>query len=108
MLSVVHLMDFARHRSFRILCALLAFFVLGDIVADGIHDASGLCVTESQDSGHDSCPACGCSIHTGSAMAHDATSFLASVADATGSISLTDDRPALVAAPAIDHPPQLA
>ena len=105
----LHVMDLFRHRSLRIVCALLAFLLLGDIVADGIHDASGLCATESQESGHDSCPACAqCTIHTGAALAPDAIAFLSSVPDVTGSVSLTDDRPALGAPPAIDHPPQLA
>ena len=101
-------MDFSRHRSFRLLCALFAFFVVGDIVADGLHDASGLCMTESQDAEHDSCPACGCSIHTGSALALEAMSCLPFASEASGRVATTDDRAALGAPPAIDHPPQLS
>lgn len=102
-------MDFLRLRSFRILGALFAFFVItGDIVADAIHDASGACASESQDGGHDSCPACGCTIHNGSAIAPDPVAVSLHGAGTSGSMPLTDDQPALGAAPAIDHPPQLS
>lgn len=102
-------MDFLRLRSFRILCALFAFFVLsGDIVADAVHDASGACATESQDGGHDSCPACGCTIHNGSAMPPDAGVVSLHGIGISVSVPLTDDRPAIGAARAIDHPPQLS
>ena len=101
-------MDLLRHRSFRILCALFAFFVItGDIVADAIHDASGACATESQDGGHDSCPACGCTIHNGSAIAPDPVAVSVHGIGASIPMILTDDQPAIGAAPAIDHPPQL-
>ncbi|CAN5525761.1 hypothetical protein BH18VER1_BH18VER1_22710 [soil metagenome] len=101
-------MDLLRHRSFRILCALFAFFVItGDIVADAIHDASGSCATESQD-GHDSCPACGCTIHNGAAIAPDAVAVSLYDIGISVSMPLTDDQPAIGAAPAIDHPPQLS
>jgi hypothetical protein len=104
-----HLMDFFRHCSFRILCALFAFFLVSDIVADAIHDASGACATESQSSGHDSCPACACSIHTASAVAPDvAVARFAPSDSASESLLVTDDRPALGTSPAIDHPPQLS
>ena len=92
----------------RILCAFFACFVLGDIAADAIHDASGLCMTESQSSGHDSCPACGCSFHTGSAIPADALSLFTSVADEMGRVFPPQDRPAAGDPPAIDHPPQLS
>lgn len=103
-------MDFLRHRFFRILCALLvAFVVVGDVVADSIHDATGQCVSESQSSGHDDCPACGCTIHNGCAVAPD-IAFARPIRDvsASESILFTDDRPAPGAAPEIDHPPQLS
>jgi len=105
-----HRMNLFRHRSFRILCALFAFFVItGDIVADAIHDATGACETVSETSGHDECPACGCTIHSGSAAAPDATvARLVPGDSASESFSVTDDRPAPGAPPAIDHPPQLA
>ena len=102
-------MDFFRHRSFRFLCALFAFLMFtGDIVADAIHDASGACVTESQDSGHDSCPACGCTVHNGTAAAPEAVALLAVPPEASESVPSEDDQPAIAAGPAIDHPPQLA
>lgn len=102
-------MDLLRHRSFQILGAIFAFFLLGDVVADSIHDVSGACVTESQSSGHDDCPACGCTIHNGSAVAPGlAVAQVAPGDSASESISAWDDRPALGAAPAIDHPPQLS
>jgi hypothetical protein len=102
-------MDFFRHRFFHILAALFAFFLVSDIVADAIHDANGACATESQSSGHDSCPNCGCSIHTGSAVAADvAVGRVAPGNSASESFSVTDDQPALGALPSIDHPPQLA
>ena len=100
-------MNFFRHRSFRILGALFAFLIVSDVVADAIHDGSGACATESQSSEHDSCPACGCSIHTGSAVAPDAVTVLIPSAQLTEFLSGTDDRTALGALPAIDHPPQL-
>jgi len=102
-------MDLFRHQSFRVLCALFAFFVItSDIVADAIHEATGACATESQDSGCDTCPACGCTIHSGEAVAPDAASLLGPVGATAVSMTTTDDRPALGATPAIDHPPQLA
>jgi hypothetical protein len=96
-----------RHSSLRILCALFAFCVItGDIVADAVHESIGACASESQDC--DSCPACGCTIHNGSAAAPDSVALLGPV-DAIGAfITDTDDQPALGASPAIDHPPQLA
>jgi hypothetical protein len=101
-------MAFLRSKLLPIVCALFAFFVIaGDLVADSIHNATRACVTESQTSGHDSCPACGCSIHTGSAVAPDAVAVLIPAAETTELMSATDDRPALGAPPAIDHPPQL-
>jgi hypothetical protein len=105
-----HLMDLFQHRSFRILCALFAFFLFtGDIVADAIHDATGACVTGSETSGHDDCPACGCTIHNGCAVAPDAAvARLVPCESAGESFSVTDDRPAPGVPPAIDHPPQLA
>ena len=104
-------MDLLRHRLFRILCALfVAFVVVGDIVADSIHDASGQCVSESQSSGHDDCAICtGCTIHNGCAVAPD-MAFARPIRDvsASESFSVTDDRPAPAAAAEIDHPPQLS
>ena len=102
-------MDFFRHRSLRILCALLAFFVLGDIVADGLHDASGACATESQQSGHDECPACTqCTIHNGAAVASEAVAVLTFHAEPNDFAFAMDDRFAPGAPPSIDHPPQLS
>lgn len=103
-------MDFFRHRSFRILGALFAFLLVSDIVADAIHDASGVCATESQSSGgHDSCPSCACSIHTSSAVAPDeAVTRFARGDSASESFSVTDDQLAPGEPPSIDHPPQLA
>jgi len=103
-------MELLRPRSFRILCALLiAFVVLGDVVADSIHDATGQCATESQTSGHDDCPACGCTIHNGSAVAPDVAMARPIRDISTGeSFSLADDAPAPGTPPAIDHPPRLS
>lgn len=102
-------MEFLRHRSLRILAALFAFLVIaGDLVADAIHDGSGACATESQDSNHSSCPVCGCTIHTGSATAVDAVAIVMPAVEATVLVSAADDRPVAGAEPAIDHPPQLA
>jgi len=104
-----HLMSLLRHRSFRVLCALVAFVVFtGDIVADAIHDASGACATESQDGGHDSCPACACPTHTGSVISPDAIALHEYGIAASQRLPITDDQPAVGVAPAIDHPPQLA
>jgi hypothetical protein len=104
------MMNLFRYRSFRILCALFAFFVItGDILADAIHDATGACETVSETSGHDDCPACGCTIHNGSAVAPDMTVARFAPGDlASESVLVSDDRPALGALPAIDHPPQLS
>lgn len=103
-------MDLLRHRSFRLVWLLLAFFLVGDIVADGIHDASGACATESQQpSGHDECPACAqCTIHSGAALSAETVSFITPAAEASGRIVSMDDHAAPGAPPAIDHPPQLA
>ncbi len=102
-------MDLLRHRSFQLLCALFAFFVItGDIVADAIHDASGACATESPDRGHESCPACSCTIHNGSAIAPDAVAVSVHGIGISVPMTITDDHPPIGATPAIDHPPQLA
>jgi len=102
-------MDLFRQPLFRVFCALFAFFVItGDIVADAIHEATGACATESQDSDCDTCPACSCTIHNGAAVAPDAAALLGPVSATAKSMTITDDRPALGAATAIDHPPQLA
>ncbi len=101
-------MDLLRHRSFRLLCALFAFFVIsGDIVADGIHDTSGACATESQDGGRDSCPACACPTHSGSAISTNAVALHQHGLGTSQRLAITDDQPAIGVAPAIDHPPQL-
>ncbi|MBA3883883.1 MAG: hypothetical protein H0X73_14545 [Chthoniobacterales bacterium] len=81
--------------------------ISGDIVADKIHDTSGACAAESQDGGHDSCHACGCTIHNGSAMPPDAVAVSLHGIGISVSMPLTDDQPAIGVAPAIDHPPQL-
>jgi hypothetical protein len=103
-------MDFPRYRFFQTLCALfVAFVVVGDVLADSIHDATGACATASESSGHDDCPACGCTIHNGCAAAPDvAVAHCAPRNSADESFSVTDERPAPGAPPAIDHPPQLA
>jgi len=102
-------MTFLRHGSFRTLFALFAFFLFaGDIVADGILEASGACATECQTSGCDSCPACACPTHSGSAVALDSERVTGPDLVTNDSVPTTDDQPAFSAPPAIDHPPQLA
>ena len=102
-------MDFFRHRPFRILCALFAFFVFtGDIVADAVYEASGACATECESSGCDTCPACACPTHSGSAAAPEADAILEHDLATDDSVTTTDVDPASGAPPAIDHPPQLA
>lgn len=101
-------MKFFRHQSFQLLCAFFAFFVVtGDLVADSLHDASGECLTESQSGDHESCPACGCALHVGAALAGDAPVSLLPNEIAT---RIVDRTPLAIASPAaeIDHPPQLA
>jgi hypothetical protein len=109
MLEFRRTMSFFRHRSFQILCAFFSFLVItSDLVADGIHEASGGCATESQTGSHESCPNCACPLHNGSAVMLDAIVFVAPAADATGLVSSPDDPSAIGTPPAIDHPPQLA
>lgn len=101
-------MNFFPRKSFHLLCAVFAFFVIaGDLVADTMHDASGACASESQNGDHASCPACGCSLHAGAALGFDrAAAFLPNeVATAIAELSPTWS----LAPPAeIDHPPQLS
>lgn len=107
--ELLHLMDFFRHRSFQIFCALFAFFVFtGDIVADAVYEASGACATECESSGCDTCPACVCPTHTGSAAASDGDAIFAHDLSTNDSVAITDIEPAFAAPQAIDHPPQLA
>lgn len=101
-------MCFLRQSSNRILFALFAFFLFaGDIVADGVLEASGACAAECQTSGCDSCPACACPTHSGSAVAPDTEGVTGPDLSTNDSVPTTDDQPALSAPPAIDHPPQL-
>ncbi len=100
-------MNCFRHKTFHLLCAFFAFFVVtGDLVADAVHDASGACVSEAQTGDHGSCPACGCSLHTGSAIALDRPVFFLPPQRVT---LLADDAvQTAIGSPAeIDHPPQL-
>lgn len=100
-------MKLFRNRSFQLLCALFALFVItGDLVADSLHDATGACVTESQTGDHASCPACGCSLHAGAALGFD----LPAVFLPNEIASRIADRSPLkiaVSSAEIDHPPQL-
>lgn len=100
-------MNCFRRKFFHLLCAFFALFVVtGDLIADAVHDASGACVTESQDGDHASCPACGCSLHTGAALALDRPAFFLPVNRVT---FLADDtaQKAIGSPAEIDHPPQL-
>jgi hypothetical protein len=106
--QLLHLMDLFRHSSFRVLCALFAFFVFtGDIVADAVYEASGACATECETSGCDTCPACVCPTHSGSAVASESDAVFGHDLTSNDSVPTTDDQPAFSAPPAIDHPPQL-
>jgi hypothetical protein len=103
-------MEFFSSRSSRILCAFFALFVItGDLVADAVHDATGACVTEAQNGGHDSCPACsGCAIHTATALM-DAAAIIIVADDGAGApLPQENDKRVIGLAAAIDHPPQLA
>lgn len=101
-------MKFFRKRSFQLLCALFALFVVGgDLVADSLHDATGACVTESQTGDHASCPVCGCSLHGGAALGADFPLLL----QPDETVTRIADRSPLGINPTaaeIDHPPQLA
>lgn len=102
-------MDLFRHRSFRILCALFAFFVFtGDIIADAVYEASGACASECESSGCETCPACVCPTHSGSAAAPEGDAIFGHDLTTNDSVAIPDDETAFGAPPAIDHPPQLA
>ena len=102
-------MNFFRHRPFRILCALFAFFVFaGDIVADAAYEASGACASECESSGCETCPACVCPTHNGSAAAPEGDAIFGHDLTTNYSVATPDDETAFGAPPAIDHPPQLA
>jgi hypothetical protein len=102
-------MDFLRHRSLRILCALFALFVFaGDLVADAAYEASGACASDCQSSGCDSCPDCACPVHTGFAVSQDGSALVGHNLVSNECVAISDDRPALGVSPAIDHPPQLS
>ena len=102
-------MAFTHSKSLRIICALFALFVItGDLVADAVHEATGACATESQNSDCDSCPACaGCAIHAATALAVDSSGVIIPDAGAGNCISETMEQCAVGSPPAIDHPPQL-
>jgi hypothetical protein len=104
-----YLMDILRHRSFRLLCALFAFFMFtGDIIADSFYEATRACAADCQSSGCDTCPACACPTHSGSAAAPEGDATFRHDLATNDSVLIADDRPELGAPPAIDHPPQLA
>jgi hypothetical protein len=95
---------------FYTLCALFAFFVFtGDLVADAVHDATGGCVTESQNGGgHDSCPTCAdCSIHTATALVDSAAIVMVADDGAGALVPEEREQSAVGLSAAIDHPPQL-
>jgi hypothetical protein len=101
-------MSWFRHSSVRFASALFAWFVItGDIVADAVHDATGVCASESQ-SGCEECPACGCTIHTGSAVAPEAVTLVSPTVATTEWLRASDQKPAIGPAASIDHPPQLS
>lgn len=107
MLEFRRKMNFFRHKSFQVICALFALFVIsGDLIADSIHDSTGACAAECAD--HDSCPACGCTIHNGSAIAASGVSVIAPAAFASADVRLIEEEPTIGAKPSIDHPPQLS
>lgn len=105
-------MGFFSSRSTRIMCAIFALLVVtvtGDLVADAVHHATGACVTESQTSGADSCPACaGCAIHTAAALMDAAALVILADEGAGASLPEENQQWGLGLAAAIDHPPQLA
>ena len=97
-----------RRKSFHLFCAFFAFFVVtGDLVADALHDASGVCLADAQDGDHASCPACGCSLHTGAALGFDALVF-SLPNEVAASLPIQSSRRPVRAPAEIDHPPQLA
>lgn len=89
--------------------ALFALFVItGDLIVDGVHDATGACATESQSGDCDSCPACAeCAIHAGTALAVDSSEVI--IPDRGGGDWVLEmvGQCAIGSPPAIDHPPQL-
>ncbi len=100
-------MNFLRHKWFRLFAALTFLVITGDLVADAMHDAVGLCAIESQSGDHDSCPTCACSLHVGTALIPPPPAVFP-----------PDEIAGLMAEPAlaeityspgeIEHPPQLA
>ena len=101
-------MTFFRRQFFHLLCAFFALFVVaGDLVADSVHDASGACVSESQEGDHASCPACGCSLHTGAALLLERPIFF-SPANRVTLLADAAAQKAVGSPTEIDHPPQLA
>ena len=110
MLIGVSRMASLHSKSLRIICALFALFVItGDLIADGVHDATDACVTESQGGGCDSCPAClGCAIHAGTALAADSGAVIMPEPGAGDRMWEAIERFAAGSPPAIDHPPQLS
>lgn len=110
MLIRVLRMAFLSSSSARIVCALFALFVItGDLIADGVHDATDACVTESQGGGCDSCPAClGCPIHTATALAADSGAVIVPELGTGDRVWEAIEQCAIGLPPAIDHPPQLS
>ena len=101
-------MNCLRRKILRIACALFTCFVItGDILADAVHDATGACATESQ-SGCETCPACGCSIHTGTAVAPDLVALVSPITSTREWMAAFEEALAVGPAAAIDHPPQLS
>jgi hypothetical protein len=101
-------MNFSARKFLRLLCVSFALLVVtGDLIADAVHNASSSCVTESQSGEHDSCPDCGCTLHTGNALA--IVSVPAIIPDNGNGAAVPEmvQRCSIGSPLAIDHPPQL-
>lgn len=103
-----------RNKAILMLTALFALFVFtGDLVADAICEATGACVSESQESdnsgGDQNCPACACAVQSAAVVRTETATLVHACAMEVELVFPVE----FGAAPdgvraAIDHPPQLA
>ncbi len=96
------------------LTALLALFVFaGDLVADGICEATGACMSEAQGSensdGERDCPACACAVQSGAVVRVETITLVPACVMQVELVFTSEDGAARDGVrAAIDHPPQLA
>ena len=100
-------MSARRLKSLKIVCAILALFVIvNDLAADAMDGPDTPYSLQSQQS--ETSPQTACPIDNGTAVTWDIVLVLAPPVSEAGSFFVADKQLLIGPPPAIDHPPQLA